>query len=103
MTPIMLSLDPQDAALATALLDSPDLKAKKVERDRITGGSELINVVLVLTPVALTALVKILHEKWTTHTRVKIQSGGIKVEGITTDQVEGVLRQILEHQRASKP
>lgn len=100
MVPIMISFEMPDAAIVDALLADAELKAKKVERERVTGGSEFLNVIRVLTPPALAAVVKILHDKWASHTKVKIQAHGVKVEGITPDQAEGILRQILEHERA---
>ena len=98
----MLSLEPHDTALAEALTSDPTIRGDRIVRDRMSGGSELLNIMVTLTPMVLTAVVKILHDKWTRDSKVKIQARGIKLEGVSPAQAEALLRQLLQHSDAPK-
>lgn len=97
MVQVMISLEGGDTPLADLLIAEPDIEAKPVKRDRITGGSELATVLIALTPVIATAVVKILKEKWARNAKVSIEARGIKVKGASPEDVERILRQILEN------
>lgn len=97
MVQVMISLEGADAPLVDALIAAPDIEAKQVKRDRITGGSELATVLIALTPVIAAAVVKILKENWARNARVSIEARGVKVKGASPEDVERILRQILEN------
>ncbi len=96
MIPVILSVELSDDALIDALLADPGLGVRRVERDSILGGSELATVILMLTPAILAAAVKILREKWARNGKVSIEARGVKIKGASPDDVEAILRQILE-------
>jgi hypothetical protein len=102
VVPIMISVESRDAALIEALINDPSVKGDPVVRDRMSGGSELLNVMITLTPIVLTAVVKILHDKWARDSKVKIQARGIKLEGVSPAQAEALLRQLLKEPDAHK-
>ena len=98
----MISFEPHDGAIAEALIADPAIKGDRVERDRMSGGSELLNIMITLTPMVLTAVVKILHDKWSRDSKVRIQGRGIKLEGVSPAQAEALLRQLLPGPDARK-
>jgi hypothetical protein len=87
----MISVEAQDAPIVEALINDPAVKGDPVVRDRMSGGSELLNVMITLTPVVLAAVVKILHDKWARDSKVKIQGRGIKLEGVSPGRAEALL------------
>lgn len=95
MVPVTFSVETADAGLINELVAAPDIQAKPVSRDRISGGSELYTVILTLTPFVLAAIVKILKEKWARNARVSIEARGIKIKGASPEDVERILKQIL--------
>jgi hypothetical protein len=95
MVTVILSTGPQDAALVDALISDPEVQGDRIVRDRSSGGGELLNVMLVLTPVVLHAVVRILQAKWTRDSKVKIQARGVTLEGVSPAQAEAILKQLL--------
>ena len=95
MVSITFSVEAADADLINELVASPDIQAKPVSRERISGGSELSTIIITLTPFVLAAVVKILKEKWARNARVIIEARGIKIKGASPEDVERILKQIL--------
>lgn len=95
MVPVIFSFEATDISAIDALRAAPNLQVKPVSRDRIVGGSELSTILLTLTPVVLTAIVNILKEKWARNAKVRIEARGVKIEGVSPDDVERILKQIL--------
>lgn len=96
MVQVMISLEGADVPLVDVLIAAPDIEARPVRRDRITGGSELATVLIALTPVIAAAVVKILKEKWARNAKVSIEARGVKVKGASPEDVERILKQILD-------
>ena len=97
MMPVIFSIDNADQTLLDSMLANTTLAAKSIKRDRIIGGAELATILITLTPVVLHALIKLFREKWARNAKVSIEARGVKIEGASPDDIEKILKQILEH------
>lgn len=96
MVPVTLSLAGKDVSLMNDLVAAEDAQCTAIKRDRILGGAELATVLVTLTPVVLTAVVKILKAKWKRDSQVEIEAGGVKLKGVSPDHAERILKDILD-------
>ncbi len=96
MLPVMFSMEASDKSLVDELVVAEDIKAKTVVRERITGGSELVTVLIALTPVVAVAIVRILKEKWARNGKVSVEARGVRITGASPEDIERILKQILE-------
>jgi hypothetical protein len=101
MVSVMISVDKHQAGLIEALIADETVKGRLIQRDRITGAEPVITAMVVLTPVVLSAVVKVLREKWTAQSKVSIEARGIKVKGVSPDDVGKLLKEILEHDQTN--
>jgi hypothetical protein len=99
MAAVMISSERAHDSIVEALIEDSEVGGSSITRDRITGGAELTTALITLTPVVLTAIVRILRAKWDKDSKVTIEAKGVKMQGVSPDDAEMILRRVLADEK----
>ena len=92
---ISIQVQKQDSAIIEALTANQDLPVTKLETSSFDGQSEILTLVITITPMLLTFIGKILTEQIRARKYIKVVYKGVQIQGITESSVADILSKVI--------
>lgn len=93
---IAVQIQKTDSEFAERLTQLQDIETAVLETSSFDGHSEIISIILTLTPVIATLVGKIVTEQIRSRRYIKIVCGGVQVQGLSERNAETVLLALAE-------
>ena len=74
--------------------DYPD-QIFEVKVDKFDGISDCSQIIVILSPIIISAIVSILKEKIRSKKHIKLKHKGTEIKGVSEDNVESILKNLL--------
>jgi hypothetical protein len=92
---ISIQVQKHDRAIIEELTANKDMSVTKLETSSFDGQSEIVTLVITVTPMVLTFLGKILIEQIRARKYVKVVYKGVQIQGINESTVADILAKII--------
>jgi hypothetical protein len=99
---IAVQIQKTDSEFAERLTKLQGVETTVLETSSFDGHSEIISIILTLTPVIATLVGKIVTEQIRSRRYIKIVCGGVQVQGLSEKNAESVLLALAEKGAAKK-
>ncbi len=96
---ITIQINKDDNSFIDLINTEKDLEFAKLETSSFDGQSEVITLVITLTPMILTFLGKIISDQIKSKKYVKVIYKGIQIQGISEKNVSNIINEIIENEK----
>lgn len=96
---ISIQVQKNDSNILDRFDSEKDVNTLKIESSSFDGQSEIITLIVTLTPIALTFLGKILSEQIKAKRYVKVVYKGVQIQGVDEKNVAKIIKEITSEEK----